>query len=74
MKLMTKSSSSILELNYDAEKQELIVDFCNGSRYLYSEVPQRIIQDLQEAPSLGAFFNSQVKNFYEYRKLIEAMS
>ena len=62
------TSSQIKSIGYDPETQKLEVEFNKGI-YEYSDVPQRVYEELMAAPSIGAYFNDNVRFDYEYRKL-----
>lgn len=70
MKVLSFSSSAFVSLRYDEGRQELTVDFTNGARYAYSNVPPEVIAELDKASSKGAMFNALIRNRYEERRLI----
>ena len=63
-------SSSIRAIGYDAAAHRLYVEFHSGDRYVYDGVNARAHQDLVNAESIGAHFNTQVRNVYECRKAV----
>jgi len=62
-------SSNIEAIRYDADNQELYVQFLSGGTYSYHNVPEEIFTQLSEAPSKGSFLNREIKGTYEYSKL-----
>lgn len=62
-------STVIRLISYDEVSQRLSVTFVTGRRYLYERVPKHIYEAFVRAPSLGTFFNSEIRDFYEYREI-----
>lgn len=54
---------------YDAARQELLVGFQSGLKYVYSDVPAEIYEGLTAAPSKGEFFNLHIRDRYAFRRL-----
>lgn len=63
------SSSNIQSIGYDAEAEELYVEFLNGSTYKYTGVPTDVHQALMTAPSHGQYLNANIKGVYDYSKV-----
>jgi hypothetical protein len=67
---MTPVKSSLIKaIGYNDEKEELHVEFKNGSEYLYQGVPQGTYEALANANSVGAFFAANIKNTFEFAKV-----
>ena len=62
-------SSNIEAIRYDADNQELHVQFLSGGSYCYHGVPEEIFNELLEASSKGSFLNRVIKGTYEFSKL-----
>ena len=62
-------SSNIRKTEYDTESKNLIVEFNNGLRYSYENVPHQIYTQFRMSESQGKFFNSKIAKTYQYRKL-----
>jgi len=62
-------SSQISSVGYDPEKQKLEVEFKNGSVYEYDNVPQSTYNAFIGSPSVGEYFNRNLKWGFVYRKL-----
>jgi hypothetical protein len=62
-------SSSLAWTQYDPALQRLEVEFRNGERYLYFQVPPRRYQNLLDADSKGAFFNRHIRNCFAFKQL-----
>jgi hypothetical protein len=58
------SSSNLLSVGYEASSETLEVEFKNQSIYQYYNVPQFMHEQLMQAPSIGAFFNANIRNAY----------
>lgn len=62
---LLKSSSVVLKsFDYDKEAQILRVEFNNGSVYKYHDVPDSVYQELKIAPSVGQYFNTNIREKY----------
>jgi len=61
--------SSVIRLYfYDAKRSELTIVFQTGRQYIYSDVPPEIYEGIQQAESLGEYFNANIKDHYRFRK------
>lgn len=67
MEKVKAESSTIDEIEYDSEKNELFVTFKNGKKYKYSEVNDKVFRDFIEADSQGKFFTTNIKNSFKYQ-------
>ena len=64
------NSSNIASVGYNPETETLEVEFLkNGSIYEYYNVPSFMFDRLMEAPSIGIFFNAEIKKEYPYSPL-----
>ena len=64
----TREPSPIRDAEYNVETKTLTVEFPNGARYQYAEVPEIVYQGLVSATSKGEFFNKYVKGKYKATK------
>lgn len=62
------SSSNIKKTEYDTETKNLLVEFNNGLKYLYEEVPHQIYTKFRMSESQGKFFNSSISKVFKYKK------
>ena len=62
-------SSNIKKSEYDTETKKLVVEFNNGFKYEYEEVPHQIYTRFRSAESQGKFFTSDIAKKYKYKKL-----
>jgi hypothetical protein len=71
LKIKTKTfqnSSLILRADYDPILESLKLYFQNGSVYEYCAVPEKYLEDLSSAESVGKFFHTQIKGKFEALK------
>lgn len=70
MKTVNLESSNLKSVTFDDTKkiQDIKIMFNSGSIYTYKSVPITIIENLIHAESVGKFFNSFIKNIYEFKK------
>jgi hypothetical protein len=62
-------SSNIRKTEFDTESKELIVEFNNGLRYSYENVPHQVYTQFRMSESQGKFFNSKIAKSYQYKRL-----
>jgi hypothetical protein len=65
MEMVSVSSSNIREIGYDEENEVLGVVFHSGTLYHYQGVSLGTFEELRDAPSVGKFFNANIKGDYE---------
>ena len=62
-------SSNLKTTEYDSETKKLVVEFKNGMKYEYDEVPHIIYTQFRSAKSQGNFFNTQISKVFKHSKL-----
>jgi hypothetical protein len=62
-------SSNLKSTEYDTELKKLVVEFKNGIKYEYDEVPHNIYAQFRLSESQGKFFNTQIAKTFKYKKL-----
>jgi hypothetical protein len=62
-------SSNIKSAEYDTESKKLIVEFNNGFKYEYDEVPHQTYTKFRMADSQGKFFTTDISKKFKYKKL-----
>jgi hypothetical protein len=62
-------STVIRRYVYCPDKSELWVEFVNGRRYVYSDVPQEVASTLGSAFSKGVYFNSRIRDQFPCREV-----
>lgn len=64
------SSSSIATVGYNPETETLEIEFLGSGRvYEYYNVPVFMFERIMEAPSVGIFFNAEIRNDYAFAAL-----
>jgi hypothetical protein len=61
-------SSSLIRLAYDDLQAVLAIEFRDGTSYRYVGVPLWLVQELLQAKSKGAYFNSHIRTHFPYAK------
>lgn len=64
-------STVIKQFDYVPERQELVILFTTGRRYLYADVPEEAVRQLRSAYSKGGHFNRHIRDRYSYREIPE---
>jgi len=55
---------------YDAKNKKLYITFTrSGETYMYTKVPQIVVDQLKESSSQGKFFHANIKTKYNYKKI-----
>jgi hypothetical protein len=62
-------SSNIKKTEYDLETKKMLVEFNNGSKYEYDEVPHAIYTKFRMAESQGKFFTTDISKKFKYKKV-----
>jgi len=62
-------SSNIVETEYDTSNKKLIVEFKNGAKYEYEDVPHQVYTRFRMTESQGKFFTTEISKSYKYKKL-----
>lgn len=62
-------SSNIKKTEYDTETKKLVVEFNNGFKYEYDDVPHQVYTGFRRSESQGKFFTTSISKAYKYRKL-----
>jgi hypothetical protein len=65
-------STVIRRFHYRPEERELEVLFTTGRRYVYYDVPPEEADAFRAAFSKGRYFNTRIRDGYEYREVVEA--
>ncbi len=68
--LRPEASSVLKRRRYDDAGQKLAIEFPDGSVYEYAEVPPEVNRELEHAPSLGQYFNANIRNKFPSRKIL----
>lgn len=63
------TSSNIAAIRYEEDQLLLEIEFLNGSRYHYYDVPPQIAQAFDQAESKGGFLATSIKGHYRYSRV-----
>jgi hypothetical protein len=61
-------SSNIVETEYDTSNKKLIVEFKNGAKYEYEDVPHQVYTRFRMTESQGKFYTTENSKAYKYKK------
>jgi len=62
-------SSNIKSSEYDTETKDLVVEFNNGAKYKYNNVPHQVYTKFRLSESQGKFFTTDIAKQYSYKKV-----
>jgi hypothetical protein len=62
-------SSVLISVSYDAQTSTLEMELASGGVYQYLDVPQSVVTELMNAPSLGQYYIQHIRNDYRCVKL-----
>jgi hypothetical protein len=65
-------STVVADIDYDPERKRLAVTFMTGRVYEYVDVPVEVAASFQSAFSKGAFFNTYIRDRYDFREIAPA--
>jgi len=60
------SSTAVLRIDWYETSETLVINMRDGSKLMYTGVPQGVYEDFQAASSIGAFFNHEIRNRYPF--------
>lgn len=67
--ISTPESSNIAGIGYDSSTQVLTVEFKQGGRYNYYDVPEATFEQMKSAPSKGQYLAQHIKGRYRYARV-----
>ena len=62
-------SSNVKKTEYDLDSKKLLVEFNNGLKYEYQDVPHQLYTQFRMSESQGKFFSSKIAKAHPYKKL-----
>jgi hypothetical protein len=57
-------SSSLRSLGYDPRSRTLEIEFHHTGVYQYYDVPRTVLEEMLAQNSLGAYFNTKIRDLY----------
>ena len=70
--LSVMPSKAVAEIRYDHARERLAVTFVTGRVYEYVDVPVEVAASFQSAFSKGTFFNTYIRDRYDFREITSA--
>ena len=70
MKREPVESSTLKSVGYSRKEKTLQLEFTSGEVYEYFQVPEKLHLELMTAASPGSYFNQQIKDRYDFSRLI----
>jgi hypothetical protein len=61
-------SSNVKRSEYDLESKKLLIEFNNGIKYEYDDVPHKTYTQFRLAESQGKFFTTNIAKSFKYVK------
>lgn len=69
MRNLSIDSQALSGAAYDNEKKELHVTFKRGeTRYIFHDVPEAVVQEMESAKSAGSFFMANIYKQFRFTK------
>lgn len=62
-------STNIKKTEYDTETKKLVVEFSNGFKYEYDNVPHQLYTQFRMSESQGKFFSTNISKTFKYKKI-----
>lgn len=72
MRCHVMPSNPVAEIRYDNARERLAVTFVTGRVYEYIDVPVEVAASFQSAFSKGTFFNTYIRDRYDFREITRA--
>jgi hypothetical protein len=69
MKRKIIDSSTLQTVGYEPQSGTLEIEFKNGRRYQYYDVPELVVRQLLAADSAGKFLNTRIKAMYSFKQI-----
>lgn len=67
--ISTPESSNVAGFGYDSKSEVLTVEFMQGRRYNYYDVPLMIFEQMRMATLKGQFLAQNIKGKYRYARI-----
>lgn len=68
MQMKQVNSTSIEKIGYNRRTMNVL--FHNGKNYEFKKVPRRVFDILMKSPSIGTFFNKEIRNSYPHKEVV----
>jgi hypothetical protein len=64
----TPESTTVTRFDYQTDRRILLVEFKDGGRYQYYDVPGHVFEQMKAAASKGQFLAQKIKGAYRYAR------
>lgn len=64
-----RDSSFVKNVAWDEDSESLFIRFNSGTTWVYFGVPRNIYSELIKSPSVGQYFNINIRNFYSSQRI-----
>ncbi len=68
MLMVAVQSTMIAKVGYDSTTNDLAIEFVNGDRYTYHEVPQTLWSQLMKSESPGRYFGEHIRDAFSFSR------
>lgn len=68
-KIVVEGSSNVVSYAYSPIRGVLTIEFKSGGTWEYENVPDKVFQDMKEAPSKGSFVHQRINGYYQGRRI-----
>lgn len=68
IKLHPTVSSNISAAGYDPETKTMEVQFANGAKYQYTNVPKEVYEGMWTSESIGKYVREHISSKFKYKK------
>jgi len=65
----TEQSGNVAEVRLNRDDTSFDIEFQNGQRYRYLDVPVEVMETCEHAPSIGSWINRTLKGKFRYYHL-----
>lgn len=64
-----RDSSFVKNVAWDEDSESLFIRFNTGTTWVYFGVPQNVYSQLIKSPSVGQYFNLNIRNLYSSQRI-----
>lgn len=64
-----RDSSFVKNVAWDEDSESLFIRFNSGTTWVYFDVPRNVYSDLIKSPSVGNYFNLNIRNLYSSQRI-----
>jgi len=64
-----RDSSFVKNVAWDEDSESLFIRFNSGTTWVYFGVPRNVYSELIKSPSVGQYFNINIRNLYSSQRI-----